>query len=115
MTKFLNKFSLKAKSFPEENINYLEKIFLTFIGKVSTENKTFHSKTGKFNISVFESIFVFACSSAFDAKTLDILHIDLNKVSLLKEDSGFIEATQSDTASEKNVSYRITKAKEILS
>lgn len=115
MTKFLNKFSLEAKSFPEGNIKYLEELFLKFSEKAfSEESRIFHSKTGKFNISVFESIFVAACSSAFEARTLNVEDIDLEKVSLLKEDNGFIDATQSNTASEKNVSYRLTRAKEML-
>jgi len=55
MTKFLNRFSLKAKSFPEGNIQYLENLFLTFSEKAFSEgSRIFHSKTGKFNISVFE-------------------------------------------------------------
>lgn len=115
MTKFLNKFSLKAKSFPEGNINYLEQLFLKFSEKAfSEETKIFHSKTGRFNISVFESIFVAVCSSAFENKTLDVADINLEKAALLKEDEGFINATQSDTASEKNVTYRLTRAKEML-
>lgn len=116
MTKFLNKFSLRAKSFPSENIKYLEELFLKFSEKAFTEkSKIFHSKTGKFNISVFESIFVAACSSAFEAKTLNIADINLGKVDLLKEDNGFIEATQSNTASDKNVTYRLTTAKKMMS
>lgn len=117
MTKFLNQFSFKAKSFPEVNIEYLENLFITFIEKLSSCNadeKTFQSKTGKFNISVFESIFVFMCSDAFKEKTHEIKDIDLKKVNILKEDKEFIDATQSDTASEKNVKKRIEKAKEIL-
>lgn len=115
MTKFLNKFSLKAKSFPEGNINYLEQLFLKFSEKAfSEETKIFHSKTGRFNISVFESIFVAVCSSAFENKTLDVADINLEKAARLKEDEGFINATQSDTASEKNVTYRLTRAKEML-
>lgn len=116
MTKFLNKFSLDARSLPEANITYLEKLFLKFSEKAfSEESKMFHSRTGKFNISVFESIFVAACASAFELKTLDITDIDLEKVALLKEDEGFVDATQSNTASEKNVTYRLKRAKEMLS
>ncbi|AEB08776.1 GmrSD restriction endonuclease domain-containing protein [Desulfobacca acetoxidans] len=115
MTKFLNKFSLKAKNFQVENINYLKSIFLAFIDKVAhSDGRLFHSKTGRFNISVYESIFVASCNKAFSAKTLNVANIDFDKVSLLKEDDGFINATQSDTASEKNVKYRIERAKRML-
>jgi uncharacterized protein with ParB-like and HNH nuclease domain len=115
MTKFLNKFSLKAKSFLEENILYLENLFMNFLEKSSNSNDhLFKSNTGRFNISVFESIFVSSCIDSFKHKAIDIEAIDFEKVELLKNDSEFIDATQSDTASEKNVKFRIARAKEIL-
>ncbi|TRX02098.1 DUF262 domain-containing protein [Candidatus Methylobacter oryzae] len=115
MTKFLNKFSLKAKNFPDENINFLESLFMSFLNKATTnDDRLFHSKTGRFNISVFESIFVASCIKSFTEKKIDIKDIDFDKVDLLKNDTGFIEATQSDTASEKNVKFRISLAKSML-
>ncbi|MEK7718553.1 MAG: DUF262 domain-containing protein [Bacteroidota bacterium] len=115
MTKFLNKFSLKAKSFPEENILYIEKLFIKFLEKSSTANdRLFHSKTGRFNISVFEAIFVASCSESFLKKAIDVKDIDFEKVELLKNDNAFINATQAETASEKNVKFRIARAKEML-
>ena len=115
MTKFLNKFSLMAKSFPETNIQYLESIFLAFLEKTKmSAEPLFHSKTGRFNISVFESIFVASCSESFDQKVVNIKDLDFEKVIDLKNDRDFIDATQSDTASEKNVKFRINRAKEML-
>lgn len=116
MTKFLNKFSYMAQSFPDENVNYLERLFLAFLEKVSkADSKLFHSKTGRFNISVYEAIFVAICQRAFAQKDFDIPDIDSSKVTKLKDDPGFLEATQSRTANAKNVSYRIDKALELLS
>ncbi|KHE92185.1 MAG: DUF262 domain-containing protein [Candidatus Scalindua rubra] len=115
MTKFLNKFSYEAKSFPPENITYLENLFKTFVDSLPQgDEKLFHSKTGRFNISVYESIFVAACKDAFQSKNLETKSISTDQVERLKNDQGFIEATQSDTASEKNVKYRIDKAIEVL-
>ncbi len=114
MTKFLNKFSLKAKKFQNENISYLNKLFVAFLERIADSDRLFHSKTGRFNISVFESIFVSTCKKAFSDKSLDVSDIDFKKVNLLKEDEKFIDATQSDTASEKNVKIRIERAKRIL-
>jgi hypothetical protein len=115
MTRFLNKFSFEAKLFPGENINYLENLFKRFVDNLPlNDEKLFHSKTGRFNISVYESIFVAACSSAFQAKNFETKSITIEQINALKNDEKFIEATQSDTASEKNVKLRINKAKEIL-
>jgi Protein of unknown function DUF262 len=116
MTRFLNRFSFQAKSFPDQNIQYLEQLFLAFSKKASaTKTKLFHGKTGRFNISVFESIFVAACSKAFAEKSLNVLDIHIVKTDKLKANSGFIDATQYDTASEKNVTYRLVTAKKMLS
>jgi len=114
MTKFLNKFSLKAKKFPNENVKYLKRLFVAFLDRIADSDRLFHSRTGRFNISVFESIFVSTCKEAFSDKSLDVSDIDFEKVNLLKEDKQFIDATQSDTASEKNVKIRIERAKRIL-
>ena len=115
MTRFLNMFSYKAKSFPDENITYLKTLFKKFIDSLPPHNeKLFHSKTGRFNISVYESIFVAACRDAFQEKSLEIKSINIDQIKELKNDVNFIEATQSNTASEKNVKFRINKAIEVL-
>lgn len=116
MTKFLNAFSFKAKSFPRENIDYLERLFFAFLDKAeSLDSRIFHGRTGRFNISIFESVFVATCAVAFDRKSIEVVDINYDNVLKLKNDDGFIEATQFDTASEKNVKYRISRAKEVLS
>jgi hypothetical protein len=115
MTRFLNMFSFKAKAFPIENITYIETLFKKFIDNLpQNDEKLFHSKTGRFNISVYESIFVAACKDAFQEKNLEIKNISIDQIHELKNDEDFIEATQSNTASEKNVKLRINKAMEVL-
>ncbi|MBF0437117.1 MAG: hypothetical protein HQL77_17365, partial [Magnetococcales bacterium] len=116
LTRFLNQFSLKAKSFDKKNIYYLEELFNTFI-KIVPEGHTklFHNeKTGRFNISVYESIFVATCQEAFGSRNVNINAIDLQKVENLKGDSEFLNATQSNTASTINVATRLRRAKEML-
>lgn len=115
MTKFLNKFSFTVKAYPAENITYLEELFKTFINSFA-ENETglFFSKNNRFNISVFESIFVACCDDAFKNKNLTVKSTTIENINNLKEDVEFVNATQSDTASQKNVLLRIRKAKEIL-
>ncbi|NMC98131.1 MAG: DUF262 domain-containing protein [Bacteroidales bacterium] len=115
MTKFLNKFSLRTKKFPKENIDYLTSLFHAFVEhSISLDQKLFFSKTGRFNISVFESIFYAVCKDAFDRKDLKIRKITIDKVNKLKEDPNFIEYTQSNTASFNNVTKRLDLAYSIL-
>lgn len=117
MTKFLNKFSLKAKSFKSNNVKYLEELFIAFISKVSqldSNDKLFHNKTGKFSISIYESVFIAACGHAFSKNSLDVKDISLEKVRVLKEDKVFYETVQSNTTSKLNIEHRLLRAKDIL-
>ena len=115
MTRFLNMFSYRAKSFPDENINYLENLFKKFIDSLPQhDQKFFHTKTGRFNISVSESIFLATCREAFSNKNYEIHPISIEQLDQLKNDEGFIEATQSNTASAKNVQFRLNKAIKVI-
>lgn len=115
MTKFLNQFSNKAKNYSQTNIEYLEKLFFTFINMcVSLGEDIFISKVGRFNISVFESIFNATCECAFSNKDYNIKQLNKDKIRTLKEDPQFFDATQSNTASTSNVTLRLKRAREIL-
>jgi hypothetical protein len=115
MTKFLNRFSLRAKKFPEAKIKYLEQLFITFVEYCAgVDKKIFFSKTGKFNISVYESIFYGTCKDAFDRKDLKIRNFSIESANMLKEDGSFIEYTQSSTASSHNVTGRLELAYKML-
>ena len=93
----------------------MESLFKKFIDSLpQNDEKLFHSKTGRFNISVYESIFVAVCRDAFQEKSLEIKSVSIDQIVELKNDADFIEATQSNTASEKNVKFRINKAIEVL-
>ena len=54
MTKFLNKFSNDAKSFSDDDIDYLKNLFNSFLDSCQTLNeRAFMGRTNKINISVF--------------------------------------------------------------
>ncbi len=111
MTKFLNRFSLRTKKFPQENINYLNDLFNVFVSYChSLDTRIFFNKSGRFNISVYESIFYALCKDAFDRKDLAIRNVDIELINALKADSVFIEYTQSNTASFNNVTKRLDLA-----
>jgi uncharacterized protein with ParB-like and HNH nuclease domain len=114
MTRFLNKFSCKAKSFDSDKIKNLENIFLAFIKEISIEDdKIFYSKKNRFNISVYESIFAAICSDSLNKKNSTV-KVNYNLIKNLKDDDEFNSAILFDTASEKNVKLRIERAKKIL-
>jgi hypothetical protein len=115
LTKYLNDFSSKAKKFSDEDITYFESLFKAFAEKaIALDTKIFFQKTGRFNISIYESIFVALSEDAFKARNTVIKETDISKIQLLKEDKDFVAASQSNTASSGNVILRINKAKELL-
>jgi uncharacterized protein with ParB-like and HNH nuclease domain len=114
MTRFLNQFSKKAKHFNEESIKFLQNLFQTFCEYIiQIDEKAFISKSGKFSITIFESIFVALCEE--NTKTQGVLsNTSEEKLKLLKSNQTFINATQWSTASKKNVEERLRIAKETL-
>jgi uncharacterized protein with ParB-like and HNH nuclease domain len=112
---YLNQFSAKAKKFSGEQISYYESLFIEF-ARIAAEidTKIFFTKGGRFNVSVYEAIFVALCEEAFKNQNTNIKTTDKEKINQLKEDPDFLEATQSNAASATNVSLRIEKAKQVL-
>lgn len=116
MTKFLNGFAKEAKGISDQQLDYLESLFTSFLdASRALPNRAFFGRDNKrFNISTFEAVFVAACSDAFKDKALVQETIDSEKLDKLKSDPEFLMATQKGTAGTSNVSLRFKKAKEML-
>lgn len=115
LTKFLNNFSAKARKYSNEEIEYFEILFRKFVEEVvEIDPKLFFTKAGRFNITIYEAIFVVLTENAYKTKSHSIQSTTLDKVKKLKEDADFIAASQSNTTSAANVILRVKKASEIL-
>lgn len=115
MTRFLNQFSKKSRSFKEESLPFFQKLFETFCNNmVALNSSIFVSKSGKFSITIFESIFVALCEKAAKAENYDILITSNEAIDNLKANEDFIRASQDNTAGKGNVETRLRIAKEIL-
>jgi len=115
MTRFLNQFSKKSKGFTDESLSYFQSLFEKFCDfLVSLNPRVFISNSGKFSITVFESIFVALCQQAGLNNTLEINTTTEEKIEILKANPDFIRASQSNTAGKANLEERIKLAKQIL-
>jgi hypothetical protein len=115
MTRFLNQFSKKSRNFNPESLPYFQQLFESFCDKaVNLNQKIFVSKSGKFSITVFESIFVALCSDAAKKESLEIKVTTNETIELLKSNLDFIKASQDNTAGKGNVESRLKIAKEII-
>jgi uncharacterized protein with ParB-like and HNH nuclease domain len=116
MTKFLNAFSKKSKNFKDEKLSYFKDLFIKFCDlAIVIGPDIFTSKTGKFSITVFESIFVGMCYRALENQNLNINVPSREKIENLKVNQDFVNATQDNTAGKKNVDTRLKLAKEFIS
>jgi len=115
MVRFLNAFSLKAKSFDSDEIQYLEDLFKSFLESCSELGDTaFQSGINRFSSSIFESIFAAACKTTFMSHKLIKGKITAESILKLKSDDRFTAASEKTTASKANVFTRLERALEII-
>lgn len=114
MVAFLNSFSQKTKSFNKDKIDYLERLFLSFVEACSELGERAFFRNNRFSKTLFESVFVAACSEAFENQTLLNLKVEPSSFEFLKKDEKFISYLLSGSSSSDNIKGRIERAKEII-
>ena len=115
MQKFLNSYSRKARRISSMNIELLMNIFLKFI-EVSQKlgSEPFSSQRGKFNISLYDAVFVAICKSAYLANDANLVNIASEDFDKLKANSEFNEATLFAAAGTGKILRRLEIAQSIL-
>ena len=115
MVKFLNKFSLEAKSFQKNQLEQLQRLLESFLSSCQDlPSDAFHSTQGRFSPMIFESVFVAACSNPYSEGRTVNGKIELASLEQLRDDPEFRSATQSQTTSQRYVTKRLTRAREML-
>lgn len=115
MVKFLNIFSEDAKKFSKTEIDFLEKIFNSFLQSCEAlPPGAFQLSTGRFSASVYEAVFMSICKKSYVGREIKIPKINPVLLGKLKEDEEFLEASASQTTSLQNVKIRLERATEIL-
>ena len=114
MTRSLNRFSKKAKTFDSETIDYLKQLFESFVLACSNLDDAAFCPTGRFNVSIFDATFVATCREPFERHDLVTKKISKKSFDELRKSGEFLSHVQSNTASTKSVLGRIELAKEIL-
>ena len=115
LLRHLNIFSKNMEKIKSDRITYLKNIFENFLLKCEVlQDSPFYLKTKKFNISLFESVFVALCKDAIKKNDLDIQDISQSNLDKLKRDENFLSFSESETGRKLNVEGRLNRAKEIL-
>jgi hypothetical protein len=115
ITKFLNDFSRKMKVSSQDRLDYLENLFKSFLEACGElPPKTFNGPKGRFNISIFESVFNAVCEGPFSRQEMVERPVKPELIAALKQDSEFMQAAQKATAGTTSVETRLRIAREKL-
>lgn len=114
MVTFLNEFSQKTKKFDPEYIEYLENLFKSFIEACSTLGERAFFRNNRFSKTLFESVFVAACTNAFTNKILLTGKVDKTSFDELKVDETFVSYLLSGSSSSDNIKGRINRARKVV-
>src|SRR5947207_119362 len=110
MVMLLIASSLRAKTLDDSQIDYLERLFDSFLESASTLSATdFQSSLKRFSITLFESIFAAVCSDAFRGRETVAGKIDPQSVTMLREDPEFLSAAERATTGRSNVQTRLER------
>ncbi len=114
MIQFLNRFSKSAQKFDETEINKCKELFIEFLNVCKTiDQKEFLTKTGSFNVSLFEAVFV-AIAEKIKNSGIDEAKITRKVFKALKSDGDFNIAITHSTSHVDSVKTRIQLAKKYL-
>ena len=114
MVQFLNRFSKDAQKFEEEEVKKCNQVFEDFLTVCEPiDPKEFLTKTGSFNVSLFDSVFVVI------AKKIILSGVDSSKISSeafdsLKNDTAFRNAITHSTSHVDSVKSRLSLARKYL-
>lgn len=115
MTRFLNAFSKTMMKAPDAEIEQLETIFKSFLAATRNLPKgVFGTRSRKMSVSVFESVFAAACSPIFSKQVSEVAVLSEAKISQLRSDDEFIDASSSKSTDTKNVEVRLRKARQVI-
>lgn len=115
LAKFLNKFSDDAMSFDTDKLNQIEQLLDSFFNNNKDLPEDVFQKTqGRFSPTIFESVFVAACSESYSAGHGRVRAVDNKLLTKLKNDEKFMDAAYVRTTSTVNVKTRLGRARAIL-
>ena len=114
MVKFLNQFSRKCKQHKDDQNNFLSELFDSFLNGCASLPDDIFLRNGRFNVALYESVFVAACEKAFSEKRKLNGALTAEAVKQLENDETFKSATIEGTTQTKNVGSRLSRARKII-
>lgn len=116
LANFLNSFSKKSRNFDSEYVDYLEKLFISFLTSIKGVNKDLFisQKSKRFNIFLFEALFASLANRCIKERSMITLVITEDQINEIIADKDFEEASIGGTTNSTNVSKRLEVAEKII-
>lgn len=115
MIQFLNRFSKQTQKFTDEETIQCQALFLKFLDVCATINKQdFLTKTGSFNVSLFDSVFVAIAEQIRASKDAKQIIVTQSSFDALKNDEQFKTAITHSTSHVDSVKTRLSLARKYL-
>jgi uncharacterized protein with ParB-like and HNH nuclease domain len=117
MVTFLNRFSRKCEANSDEQNQYLQGLFESFLGACSslTPSAFLNKGNNRFNIALFEAVFTATCRAAFAQRRVLSGKISGESIAELSGDPEFIGAALQSTTRTTNVHKRLEVARVLIS
>lgn len=115
MVKFLNQFSKKCRKNSDEKNTYIQKLFDSFLCACSDLPEDIFRKNNRFNLALYEAVFVATCKKAFSNKVFLNGKVEDSQVQDLEENEKFKSAISHATTQKLNVKKRLEISGEIIS
>lgn len=116
LTKFLNQFSRKCHSHSDDQNEYLETLFASFLDacKALPDDTFINKGNRRFNIALLEAVFTSACRRVFASRLPLAGTLDAAKIVALENDPEFITASLEGTTATANVKKRLERADAVV-
>ena len=117
MVKFLNQFSKRCQGHDAHQNAYLKNLFISFLESTDQlpVDAFLMSDSTRFNIALFEAVFVAACTVAFSDHKVVEGYLCAESISKLRSDPQFLEAARVATTQTANVKRRLERACKLIS
>ena len=115
MVKFLNQFSFNCRTLSSDKIQYLERLFASFLRAcASLPDDVFMTKRRRFNVALYEAVFTVACTKAFADKSAVAGKLWAREIRKLSNDGTFLSAAAQGTTQKANVEKRLDCAEALI-
>jgi uncharacterized protein with ParB-like and HNH nuclease domain len=116
MVRFLNQFSRWSERNTDQQNEYLERLFRSFLAACSSLPKDafINKRNRRFNIALYEAAFTATSEGAFEKKRELQGNVAASDIASLENDTEFVDASIQGTTQTANVETRLKRTRMLV-